>query len=296
MLYNKSMKKQKNHKKIIKKPDYYFYIDDSGSRYPDKQNFIDRNDGMDNFALGGVLIAEKDKKMIKEKYEDFCNKWDIDYALHSSDIRGMRNDFAWLEESTKNKEKFLTELEEFLISLPVIGFASVIYRPGYNERYKEKYGDKRWWMCKTAYTILIERTTKYLKKTDSTMFVRFEEAGKKEDRAIFEYAKNMKNIGHPFSSETSEKYNTLDKDDYKKVILGEPKRKKKWNLFIQIADIYLYPMVKRRYDSEYRPWKVFYKQGKVIDAYLPENSLEIEGIKYSCFENFKIESKKPKQA
>ncbi|MFC1720947.1 DUF3800 domain-containing protein [Patescibacteria group bacterium] len=284
-------------KRTFKKPDYYLYIDDSGSRHPDKQNLTDRDDGMDNFALGGVLVAQKDKKNIKQKYEAFCDKWNIDYPLHSSEIRGMRNNFSWLEEGVKRRENFLEELEEFLISLPVVGFASVIYRPGYNERYEKKYGDNRWMMCKTAYTILIERVAKQLKKTNSTMLVRFEEVGRREDRAISEYAKDMKNIGHPFDANASAKYNAITQNEYKKILLGAPKRKKKWNLFIQIADLYLYPMVKRRYDQEYRPWKMFYKHGKVIDAYLPDGCLEVEGIKYSCFENFNIpDSKKPKQA
>ncbi|MEA2112902.1 MAG: DUF3800 domain-containing protein [Patescibacteria group bacterium] len=281
----------------LKKPDYYLYIDDSGSRHPDRQDFIDRDDKLDHFALGGVLIATEDKEIIKEKYENFCKKWDINYALHSSDIRGMRNDFSWLEESTKNKEKFQDEMSKFLVSLPVMGFASVIYRPGYNKRYKEKYGNNRWMMCKTAYNILIERVVKHLKKTKSTMYVRFEEAGKKENIAIYEYSKELKNKGHPFDPETALRYDPVDKEDYKEIILGEPKRKRKWNLFVQIADLYLYPMAKGRYDAEFLPWKMLQKYGRVIDAHLPEVSLDIEGIKYSCFEDFdNLESKKPKQA
>ncbi|MFC1802308.1 DUF3800 domain-containing protein [Patescibacteria group bacterium] len=275
----------------FKEPDYYFYIDDSGSRNPDRQDFIDRNDGIDHFALGGVLIATKDREVIKEKYNSFCEKWNIDYPLHSSCVRCSRNNFAWLEESTKNKEKFWEELGDFLVSLPVLGFASVVYRPGYNKRYKEKYGNNRWRMCKTAYNILIERVAKQLKKTNSTMYIRFEEAGKLENLAIFEYTKELKNNGHPFNSENSVKYNPLSKEDYKKIILGRPKRKKKENSFVQIADLYLYPMAKRRYDSDFIPWKILYKYGKVIDANLSEISLDTEGIKYSCFDN--LESKKP---
>ena len=275
------------------KPDYYLYIDDSGSRYPDKQDTVNRDDGMDNFALGGVLVKEEDRKIIKEKYIDFCENWKIDYPLRSSDVR-MRNNFAWLEGSTKRRERFLKELEEFLTSLPVIGFASVIYRPGYNKRYKGKYGDKRWLLCKTAYIILLERVVKHIKVTNSTVFVRFEGAGKREDRAILQYTKDVKNIGHPFDPKNATKYNAITKNEYKKVVLGEPKRKKKRNLFVQIADLYLYPMIKRRYDSEYGPWQVLYNNKKVIDAYINEEDLEIKGIKYSCFEYFDDKNKKPK--
>ncbi len=285
------MNKVKKHN--FKKPDYYFYIDDSGTRNPAKINFINRSDGMDHFALGGVLVLEKDKKYIKDKYIVFCNNWKINYPLHSTEIRGMRNNFSWLKEDVKNREKFLNQLEEFLVSLPVIGFAAVVYRPGYNERYKKRYQDKQWLMCKTSYSILIERVSKYLRKTSSTLYLRFEGAGKKEDNLLIKYTRELKNIGHPFNSETSKKYKTLDSSDYKKIILGEPRRKNKENLFTQIADLYLYPMVKRVYDPEYPPWKIIYINKKVIDSYLDEDDLDTCGIKYSCFEYF-LKNKRPK--
>ncbi|MBU1046388.1 DUF3800 domain-containing protein [Patescibacteria group bacterium] len=277
-----------------KKPDYYFYIDDSGSRNPDKQDFTDRDDHLDHFALGGVLIATNDRELIMKKYNKFCEKWNITYPLHSSEIRSARKNFTWLKESKENKEKFTKEIGEFLVSLPVMGFASVIYRPGYNERYKEKYGDNRWRMCKTAYNVLIERVSKYLKKENKTMYVRFEEAGKVENKAIIKYTRDLKNDGHPFSFQTSKKYNPLTNEDYKKIILGRPKRKMKVNSLVQIADLYLYPMAKRKYDSGFIPWTMLYENKRVIDACLSEVDLNIEGIKYSCFDN--LESKKPKQA
>ena len=264
---------------------YYLYIDDSGSRFPDKQESL-RNDRMDYFALGGILIEEKDKQILQKKYLEFCKKWDITYPLHSNEIRGMRDNFVWLEKNgSKNKENFLNDLEEFLVSIPVIGFAAVIHRPGYNSRYKEKYGDKRWLMCKTAYTVLVERVAKYVSAQGGTFEVRFEEVGKKEDYSLLEYAKEMKAKGHPFNPTTAQKYAPLGCDDYKKVIIGDPCRKKKTNLYIQIADLYLYPMVKRKYDPLYRPWSVFFERRTVIDAHIPKEEYEFLGIKYSCFDD-----------
>ncbi|MFH1187246.1 MAG: DUF3800 domain-containing protein, partial [bacterium] len=244
-----------------------------------------RNDGMDHFALGGILVAEGNREILKNKYKEFCEKWKINYPLHSTKIRGMRGNFGWLVRDVKRKENFLIDLECFLVSLPVIGFAAVIHRPGYNNRYKERYGDKRWLMCKTAYTILIERVVKYVRNAGGALEIRFEQAGKKEDRLIKSYTKDMKLNGHPFNEETSCKYKALRNSDYKKFVLGEPKEKKKNNLFTQIADLYLYPMVKRKYDDNYAPWSALYKNGKVIDAYLPEVERETQGIKYSCFDS-----------
>ena len=100
---------------IETKQEFVLYIDDSGNRYPDKQDPDCRADGMDHFALGGVLMKESDKDKIEQAYKEFCKSWSIDYPLHSTKIRGMRSDFAWLEESSKQKDTFYAELESFLI-------------------------------------------------------------------------------------------------------------------------------------------------------------------------------------
>lgn len=262
---------------------YYLYIDDSGSRFPNRQDHDSRRDGMDHFALGGVLLKDEDKDQVQQSYLSFCGNWSIDYPLHSTKIRGMRGDFIWLEGSSKQNEKFHDELEDFLLNLPVIGFAAVIHRPGYNSRYKDKYDGRPWWMCKTAYAILIERAVKFVRDQGGVLEVRFEEAGKREDRAIIEYAKKLKQEGMPFNQDSSKKYGVLMAEDFQSLVIGEPRRRKKDNLYLQIADLYLYPMAKRGYDSTYNPWVKLYKAEKVIDALIPEEQWGNLGIKYSCF-------------
>lgn len=269
---------------------YVLYIDDSGSRFPDTKEVTRRNDGMDCFALGGILVEEQQVDNVKKLYTDFCKKWDISYPLHSTKIRGMRGDFAWLKEDSKKYLSFMGDLKNFLTEAPVMGFAVVINRQGYNDRYKEKYKEKRWWMCKTAYCILIERVTKYVKSNKGTFEIRFEEVGRVEDRAIIGYTKDLKKNGHPFSAETSAKYITLNKEDYQETILGDARRKLKSNLFVQVADLYLYPMIKRRYNPLYAPWLAFFENKKVIDSILSEEDCVHLGIKYSCFDGV-IESK-----
>lgn len=277
-----------------KKKQFVLYIDDSGSRFPDKVDTECRQDGMDHFALGGILVAEEDKPVVQNAYKEFCRAWSITYPLHSTKIRGMRSDFAWLEESAKQKDTFYAELDTFLISIPVIGFAAVVHRPGYNERYHEKHAGKPWWMCKTAYAILIERATKFVTEQNGSLTVRFEEAGKREDRAIIQYARDLKVSGMPFNTDTSKQYEGLLASDFKGAILGEPKRKKKENLFVQLADLYLYPMAKRRYEPTYNPWVLLYENKNVIDALLPEAEWMSRGIKYSCFDEW--ENKKPRNS
>ena len=53
-------------------------------------------------------------------------------------------------------------------------------------------------MCKTAYSILIERAAKYADREDRKLEVYFEQAGKKEDRNILIYTKELKVHGSPF--------------------------------------------------------------------------------------------------
>lgn len=44
---------------------------------------------------------------------------------------------------------------------PVIGLACVIDWPGYNKRYAEKYAENRWMLCKTAFSVVVERAAKF---------------------------------------------------------------------------------------------------------------------------------------
>ena len=95
-----------------------------------------------------------------QEHKAFCSAWKSDYPLHSQSIRGARGKFGWLSKP-ENAHFFLTELENFLLAMPIIGIACVIHRPGYVARYKYEYREKLWHMCKTTYAILIERAAKF---------------------------------------------------------------------------------------------------------------------------------------
>ncbi len=278
------MTKTRNH--------YYLYIDDHGSRNPDHV-ISRRDDGMDCFAFGGILVHESDIPLVVGAHKKFCRCWDIEYPLHSTDIRGMRGNFRWLQDGTKDALRFYDELNAFLTSVPVIGFAAVVSRPGYNARYKDKYGDLRWKLCKTAYHVLMERVAKYVADQGATFEVFFEQSGKKEDRLIKQYARILKVDGQPFDAGTSATYGPYAPDDFKAVMLGEPRERTKKDIFTQIADVYLYPMVKRKYDPVYRAWVALYESNRVIDALLDESSISLRGIKYSCFDEVLLDSINP---
>lgn len=265
---------------------YHLYFDDSGSRDPDSiavGRGAGRGDQMDCFALGGILVDERDIDVIFRKHKSFCDAQGVTYPLHSTKIRGGRGNFGWL----KNPEKaaaFLPRLEAFILELPIIALACVINRPGYVSRYKERYRERLWLMCKTACSILIERAAKFADENGCKLEIYFESSGKKEDRDIVTYVRALKREGAPFSEPASKSYEPLRAEDYQRIVLGEPHRKTKRVPMIQIADLVLYPLIKSRYDPGYRPYAKLSRAGKLIDNFLRAPDIPSKGIKYSCFE------------
>jgi hypothetical protein len=64
-----------------------FYMDDSGTRAPDRKLLPYNPMVREFFALGGVLINEDDEGSARKLYDDFCVRWSIGYPLHSVEIR-----------------------------------------------------------------------------------------------------------------------------------------------------------------------------------------------------------------
>lgn len=262
---------------------YVLYFDDTGSRDPDRTDFPDRKDTMDCFGLGGFLLKAEDIPELRKKHAAFCAEWRIDYPLHSSNIRGGRGKFAWLKKP-ETAGLFFPALEEFLLSLPIIGIACVIHRPGYVARYKDTYKESLWYMCKTAFSILLERSAKYADQNGRTLEVVFEGAGKKEDRDIKRYLKELKHSGSPFSQQNSHGYSPLSAEDLQRIVLGEAHQKTKAVPMLQIADLVLYPIAKGGYERTYRPFLKLKQAGKLIDCYFEAEEIPFRGIKYSCFD------------
>src|SRR6476660_8325848 len=97
---------------------FHLYIDDTGSRDPDKAYATDAYDegSMDCFGLGGVIIKEAEIDATIQAHKKFCAEQDITYPLHSHSIRRGRSKFAWLR--TPEKEAvFMPALESYILSL-----------------------------------------------------------------------------------------------------------------------------------------------------------------------------------
>lgn len=256
-------------------------FDDTGSRNPE-QNSNSRSDGMDCFGLGGILIKGEDVSKVIDAHKDFCTSLKIDYPLHSTKIRGKRDEFVWLQQETVPSE-FLSDLQRFIVAQPIIGTACVIDRKGYVSRYAHLHQEQLWLMCKTAFCILVERSAKYAERQGRRLEIFFEQTGKKEDRNIISYMKELKQTGNPFGNVTSGGYAPLSADGYNRLVLGEPTRRTKEFSLLQIADLILYPIAKGGYDPNYKPYLVLREKKKLIDCLLPEQDRVALGIKYSCF-------------
>jgi hypothetical protein len=157
-------------------------------------------------------------------------------------------------------------------------------------KYKEKYQDRLWFMCKTAYCILIERAAKYAQRNGRRLRVFFEEAGRREDNDIISYAKALKREGMPFDGNNSAAYGALSAEDFRALVLGDPLRRTKKVPMMQIADLVLYAIAKGGYDPSYRPYVNLLNHGKLIDALLADADRSSLGVKYSCFDHIKDKS------
>lgn len=260
-----------------------FYIDDSGARNPNKPG-IPTAQGHDFFAFGGVLIKEEDEAAARMHYAQFCSTWGIRYPLHSVEIRHRSKNFSWMRKlEPREHSQFFEGLEELLLTLPVVGHGCVIDRPGYDRRYNEVYGFNKWSLCKTAFTVCVERAAKYAKSIGHKLRVLPERCGPKEDQILKQYYLSLKTVGNPFDEARSAEYQPLSSQEYQS-LLYEFREKRKSSPMAQIADLYLWPICMGKYNPNYQPYERLLKQGKLVDSFLADSERGRLGIKYSCFD------------
>lgn len=265
-----------------KLPIYNLYLDDSGTRHPDRT--LATSPKGDWFALGGVLIKEEDEAEAREKHQEFCQKWNISYPLHSVKIRYRSHQFRWLKELAKERsDEFYGDLQNLILSVPVIGHACVIDRPGYHARYFEKYGRRRWHLCKTAFSVVSERVAKYAIQNGRRVRIFVEETDPDSDKKIREYFRELRSEGMPFAKDNSSKYGPLSAEDLKFRLLDQ-NFKRKSSPMMQLADLYLYPICRGPYDPNYHPTQMLVEAKKTIDCVIGGDAVPHLGIKYSCFD------------
>lgn len=268
----------------------HLYLDDSGSRDLDRPVSRARQDlGSRWFALGGMIVREEDEAAIRAAHASFVDRWNIAAPLHSYELRSKKRNFAWvgaLEE--ERRLQFYSELYEFLTGLPVRATACVIDRQGYNDRYRERYGLRRWAMSKTAFSIVVERAAKTAHEEGRKLKVWFEQHSKAEDQAILRYFSEMRCDGMPFNPDTSSVYGPLGPERLGEV-LSWCQSKNKSSPMIQIADLLLFPLCVGRYDPDNRAYRTYLEAGLLIDQHLRPDEVATRGIKYSCFDHLSHE-------
>lgn len=270
----------------LPKKTFILALDDSGTRHPDKNPGVLPAHGNDWFSIGGVLFAEDDEGLIRGKHSAFCSMWGIDAPLHSSEIRAKSSAFAFLGDlSPADFSKFQSELTNFLTDIPVLGHACIVDRPGYNARYREKYGRERWLLCKSAFSIVVERSAKYVFSQDGRLRVLAERSDKKTDKTIKGYYEDMRGNGMPFSKGNSEKYVPAETQLLRDTLF-EFRIKHKSSPLIQIADLFLWPLSMSAYKPDCKPFKALQEKGLVIDCAVPGQEATL-GLKHYCFDNKK---------
>lgn len=193
------------------------YLDDSGTRNPNRKP--DHGQYRDWFALGGIMIHEEREDEVRAAHDAFCQKWQINYPLHSFDIRQREGRFSWLATLPEPEyAQFMSDLTDFLVDLPVLGHGCVIDRPGYEGRYRAKYGRQQWMLCKTAFAVLCERVAK-IADSDGRKVRVFPEAGDPTaDEYIRDYFKALRTEGMPFTGADREKYTALSSGQLKSLL------------------------------------------------------------------------------
>ncbi len=260
------------------------YLDDSGTRHPDKKQGITPQHGHDYFGIGGIIIDESQKSIYENEHDSFCQKWEISFPLHSFEIRHKTGNFTFLAGLTQERQdQFYEELYQLISNAPVRGTACVIDRPGYKSRYDNIYAENKWKLCKSAFSIVVERSAKIASREGKKLRVNIEHGDKKTNSIVKGYYNYLRTSGMPFSIENSSKYNPLS-SSFLGNVLYDFKIKQKSSKLTQLADLYLWPICIGGYDKNNRTYKRFIEDKKLIDCFLSKEEGQSLGIKYYCWD------------
>jgi hypothetical protein len=270
-----------------------FYVDDSGARDPDRK-FDGHPNNPDWFALGGLIIREADIDAASATTQAFRSRWPeiAGHPLHSYEIRNRVKRYRWLvDASAERKQRFMRELGELITALPIVALACVVDRPGYNKRYREKYGPRRWLLCKTAFSIALERAAKYARYREARLRVFVERSDRRTEEQLEVYYELLRNEGLPFDKGNSAQYEPLSAEVMKNTLL-EFRIKGKESDLMQIADLVLWPVAIGGYRPDHQSYALLKEKGKLLEALVTEKN-GLLGTKYSCIPEGALEKQKP---
>lgn len=261
-----------------------YYMDETGNRHPDKKPSNQR-EGRDWFGLGGYLLKEHDKSIVRQAHQQFCEAWSISEPFHMTDMLSCRKKFSWLGKLTeKRKSQFWVEYKDMLSSVPAMGTGCIISRPGYVARgYLENYPNSKWLLCRSAFDITIERAAKYAKSIDAKLDVVFE-SDIPMNNIMKGYFTNLKENGLSFDNNAG-KYEPFSQQDFSET-LGTIEYKAKASPYLQLADSYIYAIARQKYDRHFDIFCRLRDYRRIINFALGDADLiKAMGIKYYCFDS-----------
>lgn len=264
-------------------PPIHYYMDDSGTRTLDHNPTPFDRGRPNHFALGGILVLEEDEPAVDAAHARLCEKWGITYPLHSVDLRAGAKDFSWLRRGSADYEHFMRDLTRMLTTIPVTAVACVIDRPGYDERYRAIYPRSTWHLCRTAFSIAVERAAKHARRLNRALRVYPEKSARADEKRIREYYKALITNGAPFDAQRSQTYAPLSAQQFDETLIELRFRGKSWPC-MQVADLYLWPIAMHRYRRGGLPYDAFRRSGRLIEATIGPGEIPSCGTKYSCFE------------
>jgi hypothetical protein len=243
--------------------------------------------------MGGVIVDDEDgEDIVRAKHADLFAKWNIQCPLHSAEIRNKAKGFRWVRKLAPDKQnEFLGDIGKLVTSPELTAIACVIDRPGYDARYREKYGRQPWHPSKTAFTVVVERAMKHARAKNAKLRVLVERSDRDTDKMLRGYYDALRTGGHPFDQANAAKYSPLTPEQCRET-LYEFRAKEKSSPLIQIADLALWPICIGGYEPQNFAYKVLKDAGTLIDSQLAPHEIAERGIKYSCWD---LENAKPKK-
>jgi hypothetical protein len=229
------------------------------------------------------LILEEDERKVRASHAQFSDRWGLTYPLHSVDIRAGAKNFAWLRRGSMDYEPFMRDLTRMLTTAPVTALACVMDRPGYDRRYRELYPRRMWHLCRTVFSIAVERAAKYARSLGRSLRIFPEKSARDDEQRIRTYYVDLLTRGLPFDTFASAEYAPLLAAEFKETLI-ELRFKGKSSPPMQLADLYLWPIAMHRYGRGGLPYERFQEAGTLIESKLRPNMIASCGTKYSCFQ------------
>jgi hypothetical protein len=157
--------------------------------------------------------------------------------------------------------------------------------PGYDARYREKYGRRQWHLGQTAFCIAVERAAKFARRHGRKLRVMPERSCRADEARLAKYYSSLKLSGLPFDKNLSAAYAPLTPAEFAET-LYEIRFKSKSSPLGQLADIFLWPLVLAAYDESNRAYVTLRDAGRFIESRLQTGEIAACGSKRSCFELF----------